>query len=93
MYDKAYSSLDIDKGHSSLDVAIKLDLSFQEAESYKIDYWKHRRMYELEQIYREKKDSLPLIISKLDELEARNISLDLLSQGYSSPQYYASIVQ
>ena len=50
-----------DKGYSSLDVAIKLDISFQEAENYKIDYWKHRDMDEFEQIYRAKKDSLPLI--------------------------------
>jgi hypothetical protein len=69
-----------DKGYSSLDVAIKLDISFQEAENYKIDYWKHRDMDEFEQIYRAKKDSLPLILSNLRELQTRNISLDRLSQ-------------
>ena len=70
-----------DKEASSLDVGIKLDISFQEAENYKIEYWNHKNMYEFEQIYRDNKDSLPLIISKLNELQARNISLDQLSQA------------
>jgi len=55
-----------DKEASSLDVGTKLDISFQEAENYKIEYWKHKHMYEFEQIYRDNKDSLPLIISKLN---------------------------
>src|SRR6478736_5818131 len=46
-----------DKGCSSLDVAIKLDISFQEAENYKIEYWKHMNLYEIEQVYRDNKDS------------------------------------
>jgi hypothetical protein len=40
-------------------------------------------MNEFEQIYKAKKDSLPQILSKLDELQARNISLDLLSRAIS----------
>ena len=40
-------------------------------------------MNEFEQLYKAKKDSLPHIFSKLEELEARNISLDLLSQALS----------
>ena len=70
-----------DKGYSSFDVAIKLDISFQDAENYKIEYWKHRNMYKIEQVYRDNKDSLPLIISKLNELQVHNISLDQLSQA------------
>lgn len=70
-----------DKGYSSLDVATKLDISFQDAENYKIEYWKHRNMDEIEQLYRDNKGSLPLIISKLNELQAHNISLDELSQA------------
>lgn len=82
-----------DKEASSLDVGTKLDISFQEAENYKIEYWKHKNMYEFEQIYRDNKDSLPLIISKLNELQARNISLDQLSQAIHlhsiMPQLYS----
>lgn len=70
-----------DKGYSSLDVSIKLDISFQDAENYKIEYWKHRNMYKIEQVYRDNTDSLPLIISKLNELQVHNISLDQLSQA------------
>ena len=70
-----------DKGYISFDVAIKLDISADEAENYKIEYWKHRNMNEFEQIYRANKDSLPQIISKLDELQSRNISLDRLSRA------------
>ena len=72
-----------DKGASSLEVGTKLDISFQEAENYKIEYLKHQHMYEFEQLYNAKKDSLPQILSKLDELQDRNISLDLLSQALS----------
>lgn len=70
-----------DKGCIPLDVAIKLDISADEAENYKIEYWRLNYMTEFEQIYKAKKDSLPQIISKLDELQARNISLDLLSRA------------
>ena len=74
-------------------MAIKLDISADEAENFKIEYWKHRNMYEIEQVYRDNKDSLPLIISKLNELQARNISLDKLSQAIHLVRYYASITQ
>ena len=70
-----------DKGATSLEIGTKLDISFQEAENYKIEYLKHQHMYEFEQLYKAKKDSLPQILSKLDELQDRNISLDLLSQA------------
>jgi hypothetical protein len=90
---EALRMYDNDKGYRSLDVSIKLDISFQEAENYKIEYWNHKHMYEFEQIYRDNKDSLPLIISKLNELQARNISLDQLSQAIhlvsSMPQLYS----
>lgn len=86
-----------DKGCSSLDVAIKLDISADEAENFKIEYWKHRNMYEIEQVYRDNKDSLPLIISKLNELQARNISLDQLSQAIhlvnTMPQLHSKFQQ
>jgi hypothetical protein len=86
-----------DKGCSSLDVAIRLDISFPEAENYKIEYWKHRNMYEIEQVYRDNKDSLPLIISKLNELQAHNISLDQLSQAIhlvsTMPQLHSEFQQ
>lgn len=71
------------KGYHPLDVAIKLDISADEAENYKIQYWRLNHMNEFEQLYKAKKDSLPHIFSKLEELEARNISLDLLSQALS----------
>ena len=70
-----------DKGCIPLHVAIKLDIPADEAENYKIEYWKLNYMNEFEQVYRDNKDSLPLIISKLNELQARNISLDQLSQA------------
>jgi hypothetical protein len=86
-----------DKEASSLDVGTKLDISFQEAENYKIEYWKHKNMYEFEKIYKTYKNSLPLIISKLSELQARNISLDQLSQAIHlhsiMPQLYSDYQQ
>ena len=83
--------------YSSLHVAIKLDISADEAENYKIEYWKLNHMNEFEQVYRDNKDSLPLIISKLDELQARNISLDQLSQAINlvsiMPQLHSEFQQ
>ena len=49
-------------------------------------------MYELEQIYNDNKDSLPLIIRMFQEMKARNISLDQLTRDTilvnSLPQLY-----
>ena len=49
-------------------------------------------MYELEQIYNDNKDSLPLIIRMFQEMKARNISLDQLTRVTilvnSLPQLY-----
>ena len=70
-----------DKGYAPLAVAVKLDISADEAESYKIEYWRLNHMNEFEQIYKANKDSLPLIISKFRELQAHNISLDRLTQA------------
>ena len=54
-------------------------------------------MYEFEQVYKDNKDSLPLIISKLNELQARNISLDQLSQAINlvstMPQLHSEFQQ
>ncbi len=64
-----------------LEVAIKLDISADEAENYKIEYWKLNNMYEFEQMYKDHKDSLPFIISRFHEMKERNISIDQLSEG------------
>ena len=81
-----------DKGNTPYDVSVKLDVPQKEAEEYQVEYWKLRRMYELEQIYNDNKDSLPLIIRMFQELKARNISLDQLTRDTilvnSLPQLY-----
>ncbi len=64
-----------------LEVAIKLDIPAEEAENYKIQYWRLKLMYEFEQMYKDHKDSLPFIISKFHEMKERNISIDQLSEG------------
>lgn len=81
-----------DKGNTPYDVYVKLDIPQKEAEEYQVEYWKLRRMYELEQIYNDNKDSLPLIICMFQEMKARNISLDQLTRATilvnSLPQLY-----
>ena len=81
-----------DKGNTPYDVSVKLDIPQKEAEEYQVEYWKLRRMYELEQIYNDNKDSLPLIIRMFQEMKARNISLDQLTRATilvnSLPQLY-----
>jgi hypothetical protein len=64
-----------DSNYTPLDVAIKLDISPDEAKNHKLDYWMLKGMDKFEQLYRNYGDSLPFIISKFFELEARNISL------------------
>jgi hypothetical protein len=81
-----------DEGNTPYDVYVKLDIPQKEAEEYQVEYWKLRRMYELEQIYNDNKDSLPLIIRMFQEMKARNISLDQLTRATilvnSLPQLY-----
>ena len=68
--------------YTPLEVAIKLDISAEEAENFKIEHWKLNRMYEFEQMYKEHKNSLPFIISKFHEMKLRNLSLRQLSEGF-----------
>ena len=86
-----------DKGNTPYDVYVKLDIPQKEAEEYQVEYWKLRRMYELEQIYNDNKDSLPLIIRMFQEMKARNISLDQLTRATilvnSLPQLYNQVLR
>jgi hypothetical protein len=47
------------KGYSPLDIAVKLDISADEAESYKIEYWKLKNMDDFEAIYKKYKNAPP----------------------------------
>ncbi len=78
---EALRMYDNDKGYTPLDVAVKLDISADETENYKIEYWKLKNLHELEQMYKDNKESLRLIISKVHEMQARNISLDQLTHA------------
>ena len=58
-----------DKGYNSLDVAIKLDISADEAENYKTEYWKLKNMNEFEAIYKDNKEFPSAdLIGKIDEM-------------------------
>lgn len=71
-----------DKNHyTPLEVAIKLDISPEEAVNYKLATSKLKHMHEFEQMYLDNKDDLPFIISKFHEMKERNISIDQLSEG------------
>ena len=70
-----------DKGYSSLDVAIKLDISADEAENYKIEYWKLKNMDDFEAIYKKYKNALPNLIGKIHEMADLNISMDQIAEG------------
>ena len=69
------------KGYSPLDVAVKLDISANEAENYKIEYWKLRNMDDFEAIYKKYKNALPNLIGKIHEMTDRNISIDQIAEG------------
>ncbi len=81
------------KGNTAYDVSVKLEIPQKEAEEYQLEYWKLRNMNTLEQMYNDNKDSLPLIIRMFKEMNARNISLDLLSRAAYSRQQIASTIQ
>ncbi len=65
-----------------LEVAIKLDISAEEAENYKIQYWRLKHMHEFDQMYKDHKDSLPFIISRFHEMKVRKVSVRQLSEGF-----------
>lgn len=89
---RSYALRMYNKGNTPYDVSVKLEIPQKEAEEYQLEYWKLRNMNTLEQLYNGNKDSLPLIISMLKEMNTRNISLDLLSRAanlvYKLPQLY-----
>ncbi|MGA7007342.1 MAG: hypothetical protein WBY28_09730 [Nitrososphaeraceae archaeon] len=70
-----------DKGYSSFDVVVKLDISADEAESYKIEYWKLKNMDAFEAIYIKYKNALPNLIGKIHEMTDLNISMDQIAEG------------
>jgi len=69
------------KGYTPFDVVVKLNISADEAENYKLEYLKVKGMDEIEQLYKASKDSLPLIIKIVQEMRTRRISLDQLTQA------------
>lgn len=79
-----------EKGYTPFDIAVKLDISSDEVENYKIQYWRLKGMHGFEQMYKDNKDSLHLIMSIVKEMQVRNISLDQLTHAItlmsSSPQ-------
>ena len=70
-----------DRGYNLLDVVIKLDVSADEAENFKIEYWKLKNMDAFEAIYRKYKNALPNLIGKIHEMEDLNITMDQIAEG------------
>jgi len=69
------------KGKTPVEVAIKLDISSQEAETFFIRHWGLKQQYELELIYKEMKNQLPSFLglyrvikgARVTEKEAVNV--------------------
>jgi hypothetical protein len=52
------------------DVMIELDIPFEEAERYRIEFWRARHLDELEQIYMKNRSSMPQLLSFCYEKQA-----------------------
>ena len=66
------------KNLNPLEVAIKLNISAEEAEKYQQEFWRLRGMTVLAETYKQNRNSLPFIVSKIYELGITDFSLEQL---------------
>jgi hypothetical protein len=68
-------------GYTPLTVAVKLDISADEAEDYRIQYWKLKYMSDLEQMYKQNRGTLGTVMIIAQVMKIHNVSLDHLNQA------------